>query len=115
MEHRYSERVSVRLPIEVYYQAQPPINAWVLNVGREGMYIFTDNHALPRGCLLRLSFRLPGADQREFRVPAMVVHNHGGGIGVMFQIIPNRLEQGLEKLLERAASPSKVLAFGAGD
>jgi len=115
MEHRYSERVSVGLPVQVYYQTQPPLDARVLNVGREGMYIHTDNHPLPRGCLLRLAFRLPGTGEREFRVPAMVIHNHGEGIGVMFQIIPNRLEQALEELLERAANPPKILAFGTGD
>lgn len=115
MEHRYSERIAVTLPVDVYYQGNPPINAQVRNLAREGMFIDLAGETLPRGCLLRLVFKIPDQDTQAFRVPAMVIHNNHGGIGVMFQIIPARLEKALDRCIEAATGPSKIVAFGGGD
>lgn len=102
MEHRYSERIDLPLPVEVNYKDHPPMDAQVQNLSREGMFIQSHSQALTPGSLVYLTFHLPSSAATAFRIPAMVVHRQQTGIGVMFQTIPDQLEEALDILLTAA-------------
>jgi len=52
------------------------------NLSADGMYLDVRSVTLPTGTLVELELHTQGL---EWLVPAVVVHHHGGGVGVMFR------------------------------
>jgi hypothetical protein len=85
MEHRWSVRKPQRCPVVVDTPRHGRIAAKLHDIGIGGMFIETDDIALPLNTPVNVAFTLPREPYREdFRLPAMVVRHAPTGAGVMF-------------------------------
>jgi hypothetical protein len=88
--------------------------AVALDLSTDGMYLEVQNVTLPTGTLVELEFDTPG---RSWLIPAIVVHHHNCGIGLMFRdrqtdlfqelVIQGSAHQPLPRLEAGQASLSK--------
>lgn len=85
MEHRYTGRESVEVSVVISCPRIGLIRGTATNVGLGGMFVALDSVVMPLNAPVTLSFQ-PSADDSVvcLHVPGMVVHQHAGGVGVMF-------------------------------
>lgn len=119
MEHRWGDRKPVVVPVTVYHEGRPVGRGRTRNIGREGLFVEGHDLGFPLHTVLELELppALTGRRNRQ-RIPGLVIHNHGDGIGVMFCSFDHHLFQGIDALLETLSSAPRsqpqALLVGAG-
>lgn len=84
IEHRYRARRSSDIQVQIQYRNRRFRSARGRNLSDQGMYLEVSNLTLPTGTLVVLEVR---DMDRDWRIPAIVVHQDSNGIGVMFRDI----------------------------
>ena len=102
VERRYSARHSIDLKVHVRYRNRRFYCADACNVSTDGMYLKVQNVTLPTGTLVELEFDTQG---KSWLIPAIVIHHHGAGIGVMFRDSQPELFRGLTDQRPSAMPP----------
>jgi hypothetical protein len=82
VERRYSSRHPVDVRVQIRYRKRRFYCAHARNLSTDGMYLDIQAVTLPSGTLVELELDHQG---RDWLVPAVVVHQDGRGIGVMFR------------------------------
>lgn len=91
-ERRYSTRYPVDFRVHILYRRRRFTRSQAQNLSEQGMYLAIRALRLPAGTLIELELHALG---REWLIPAIVVHHHGHGIGVMFRDPQPELYRGL--------------------
>lgn len=82
IEHRYTRRHTHDIAVQIQYRNRHFCRARGRNVSAQGMYLEVKHVTLPTGTLVVLNLR---ESEREWSIPAIVVHQDMRGIGVMFR------------------------------
>jgi hypothetical protein len=82
VERRYSTRYPVDFQVHILYRRRRFSYSKARNLSEQGMYLDIRAVRLPTGTLVELELHCLG---KEWLIPAVVVHHHGGGVGVMFR------------------------------
>jgi hypothetical protein len=82
VERRYSKRLEVEFDLSVGYRGRRFPIATARDLSPDGMFIRIAGITLPSGTLVDVEFERRG---RHWLIPAIVVHLHPKGIGVMFR------------------------------
>jgi len=102
MEHRLSQRVTARFEVTVRYKQNQVINGTAANISQEGLFVESEAVTLPAGTCAKLHFYLPlSSPAAILEVPAMVVHSHRCGMGMMFGSLNPAYHQALEQFIEQ--------------
>lgn len=84
IEHRWSARKDININVSLYYPPVGVINGRTRNISLEGMFVELSGIKIPRQARLEVLFHTGSAgNTTEHRLPACVVHEHNGGIGLM--------------------------------
>ncbi|HJS92476.1 MAG TPA: PilZ domain-containing protein [Steroidobacteraceae bacterium] len=82
MEHRWGERVSVRLTVELSCGAAAPVAGLLENVSSSGAFVRTHGCRLPRGAV-EVALVRGGTDSKSLvRLPAYIVRENDVGVGI---------------------------------
>lgn len=82
MEHRWGERVSVRLTVELSCGAAAPVTGLLENVSSSGAFVRTHGCRLPRGAV-EVALVMGGTDSKSLlRLPAYIVRESDVGVGI---------------------------------
>lgn len=85
MEHRWSMRRPLGGAARIYHDGgTQALESQIGDIGLEGMFIRTGDVNLTRNTLVEVEFALPGEPSRRYRLPALITHKNGDGIGLMF-------------------------------
>jgi len=100
MEHRYSIRKALVLDIELNHLLLGRVRCRTRDVGMGGLLVDTGSFWLPVNSIVKVALRLLDANvMRQFFVEALVVHNHDGGVGLMFNDVDAAFHEALHDLL----------------
>ncbi len=107
MEHRLNARECLAFPIILYQYSLPMLCGISADISAGGLFMRTG----PLRCRANECFEveLRGTQGRTFRAPAVVVHWHENGLGLMFNELSER--QALE-LRQFVASSRAALSCG---
>lgn len=111
LEHRYRLRRASDIEVQIQYRNRRFRSARGRNLSDQGMYLEVSNLTLPTGTPVVLEVRDMG---RDWRLPAIVVHQNGTGIGVMFrerhpELLRARTESSIPVMAPRTANtPSRA-------
>jgi hypothetical protein len=111
LERRYSAGLPVDLRVHIRYRKRRLHSAHVRNLSTDGMFLDVQSVTLPTGTLVELELELDSGS-KDLRIPAMVVHHDGSGIGVMFRHSQPELVETLYKI-NRKPSPEARSRFAA--
>lgn len=94
MEHRWGERVAVRLTVELSCGSLPPVAGSIENVSSSGAFVRTQGCRPPRGPI-EVSFEESSSGcMRSVRLPAYVVRETESGVGIEWcEFAPRALRQ----------------------
>lgn len=108
IEHRWSSRKPVVMEVTVYHKGLAVGQCKTRNVGREGVFLETNSLALPLHTVLDVALPqdVVGKHHKQ-RIPGLVIHNHDGGLGIMFCSFDHNLFVAMDRLL--AAVPSRYM------
>lgn len=82
MEHRWGERVELRLTVELSSGSLPPVAGSMVNVSSSGAFVRTKGRGPPRGPV-EVTFTQPGSERgRRVQLPAYVVRETVTGVGI---------------------------------
>lgn len=82
MEHRWGERVSVRLTVELSCGASAPVAGLLENVSSSGAFVRTPGCRLRRGAV-EVTLVRGGTDSKSVvRLPAYIVREGDAGVGI---------------------------------
>lgn len=82
MEHRWGERVAVRLTVELSYGSSSPVVGSMENVSSSGAFVRTEGRGPPRGPV-EVIFPVPRSGRgRAERIAAYVVRETEAGVGI---------------------------------
>lgn len=107
VERRYHHRQPHELQVHLRYRNRHFSSATGRNISAEGMFLELQNLTLPTGTLIELEFQTP---DHNWRLPALVVHHHSGGIGVLFRDPQPQLLGSLDLLSSLPLPPSALTA-----
>lgn len=79
---RSAGRAVVSFPLELRHRESPAVRCRACNISVEGMLLQTDEVRLTVGTRVELNIEI---EQRVWQVAAVVLHNYGHTMGVMFQ------------------------------
>ena len=84
MEHRFSPRKEINLPIMIYQNPIGFIKAWVKNASADGMLVDTGQFALPKGAVVELAGAAAWQLESKMGLPkALIIHAKDGPTGLM--------------------------------
>lgn len=107
MEHRWGERVAVRVPVELSGGCCPALLGSLENLSASGAFIRTRGTVPPRGPVqVRLSPRPSPSRRHPARVPGYIVRQTEDGIGVEWRQFAPPL---VRELMSRAAPTTRPL------
>lgn len=103
VEHRWSSRKEINLEVNLYYPPVGMINGKTRNVSLEGMFVELKGVHIPPQSRLEICFTAESRGKTmEHRLPAYVVHERQGGIGLMLQHVGYREFDALRYMLNAA-------------
>jgi len=82
MEHRWGERVAVRLTVELSFGSSSPVAGSIENVSSSGAFVRTEGRGPPRGPVEVTFPDRSGGRGRAERIAAYVVRETDGGVGI---------------------------------
>ena len=103
MEHRWSERKNIVMDVTLHYGPIGKIGGKTRDISLEGMFIELEGVQIPPQSRLEVAFTTEGSTgETEHRLPAYVVHEEDGGIGLMLQHVGYREFDALRYMLNAA-------------
>jgi hypothetical protein len=103
IEHRWSSRKEINLHVNLYYPPIGMVNAKTRNISLEGMFVDLKGVRIPTQARLEICFTAETRGRPvEHRLPAYVVHENDGGIGLMLQHVGYREFDALRYMLNAA-------------
>ncbi|MEE9494807.1 MAG: PilZ domain-containing protein [Gammaproteobacteria bacterium] len=103
LEHRWSNRKNLEVDVNVYYPPLGQLCGKTRNISLEGMFIELEGVQIPPQSRLEVAFTTQNATgETEHRLPAYVVHEDDGGIGLMLQHVGYREFDALRYMLNAA-------------
>ncbi len=100
MEHRYSIRKALILDIELNHLRLGRVRCKTRDLGMGGMFVDMGSSWLPANSIVEVALKLLDANvMRRFFIEALVVHNHDGGVGLMFNDVDAAFHEALHDLL----------------
>jgi hypothetical protein len=86
LEHRWNQRKQVRLNALVLHRLAGLLQADILNIGPDGVFIALEYPVLPVPAVVHLSFALEIAGKHAIiQTDAFVIHRQHNGYGMMFK------------------------------
>lgn len=82
MEHRWGERVAVRMTVELSSGSSPPVAGDLENVSSSGAFVRTQGRGPPRGPVQVVLQQDTSGRGRSVRLAAHVVRESEGGVGI---------------------------------
>ncbi|MEE9343664.1 MAG: PilZ domain-containing protein [Gammaproteobacteria bacterium] len=102
-EHRWSNRKDLEVDVNLYYPPLGQLCGKTKNISLEGMFIELDGINIPPQSRLEVIFTTEDLEgDAEHRLPAYVVHESDGGIGLMLQHVGYREFDALRYMLNAA-------------
>ncbi|WP_455234377.1 PilZ domain-containing protein [Thiogranum longum] len=103
IEHRWSSRKDINMDVNLYYPPIGMINGQTRNISLEGMFVAVKGVRIPPQARLEISFTAETQGRPvEHRLPAYVVHQSDGGVGLMLQHVGYREFDALRYMLNAA-------------
>lgn len=85
LEHRCSPRQDVKLEATLHHPRFGNFTCDTQNIGAEGAFVTAPGDKIPKDAVVTLVVQLSAGKTRvAHRLRALVVHNAGGGLGLMF-------------------------------
>ena len=85
MEHRWSRRKPVVINVSLHQRNIYQIRCKTRDLSQDGMFVLTQSHPKQNNGTLRIEFEIShNGAKKQYRLPAMVVHQCEDGIGLMF-------------------------------
>jgi PilZ domain len=108
MEHRWGERVELRLTVELSSGSSLPVAGSMVNVSSSGAFVRTTGRRPPRGPV-EVTFAEPGSDRgRVVQLPGYVVRESSTGVGIEWsQFAPRVVRELLVR--DRRAGAARAL------
>jgi len=104
MDHRWGKRSDARIAALVYEQGVPIASGMTRNLGKGGVFVEMSPGDCPRTRALELEFLAdPATAENRFRLPVLVIHRAGDGVGVMFWRLGAEHENTLSTLVSTCA------------
>ena len=82
MEHRWGERVAVRMTVELFCGSSPPVCGSLENVSSSGAFVRTAGRGPPRGPVEIVLQSGSSGRTHTVRLPAYVVRETQAGVGI---------------------------------
>lgn len=82
MEHRWGERVTVRMTVELACGSSPSVSGFLENVSSSGAFVRTEGRGPPRGPVEVILQEVATARRNAVRLPAYVVRETEAGVGI---------------------------------
>ena len=104
-EQRWCTRKAFIMAVTLHHQGRQLTNCKTRDVGVEGVFVETDTTGVEIHAMLDIS--LPASvigDGHSRRIPAMVVHKRGNGLGLMLCSFDQRLFLSLSRLVDSLPS-----------
>jgi hypothetical protein len=102
-EPRWSSRKEVSLDVNLYYPPLGMVNGKTCNISLEGMFVALQGVNIPPQARLEICFTAEThGHATEHRLPAYVVHQRSGGVGLMLQHVGYREFDALRYMLNAA-------------
>lgn len=100
-ERRWCVRKAFIMAVTLHHQGRPLSHCKTRDIGVEGVFIEADTTGLDVHTMIEVSLPVSviGTGQCR-RVPAMVVHKRGNGVGLMFCSFDQRLYERLRGVIE---------------
>ena len=106
MEHRWSARTSIPVTVTVLSRGTAVLTTTTRNLSRQGAMLRGNADELGNARSVELLFELDrGRHRHQLRLPAYVIHRHGG-IGLMFTDHSKSAMREIEQLLQPAQERS---------
>jgi hypothetical protein len=103
IEHRWSSRKNIDLNVSLYYPPVGMVNGRTRNISLEGMFVKVRGVRIPAQARLEVCFTTDNRGRSvEHRLPAYVVHQSDGGVGLMLQHVGYREFDALRHMLNAA-------------
>ncbi len=84
MNKRWNSRKPVQLDLVINYPAIGLLRGKATNISHDGMFIETAVASLSHYSDIEITLNLPSLSKTPIQIPAIVIHNSGKGIGIMF-------------------------------
>ena len=85
MNKRWNSRKPVQLDLVINYPAIGLLRGKATNISHDGMFIETAASSLSHYSDIEITLNLPTVSDNPIQIPAIVIHNSGKGIGIMFR------------------------------
>lgn len=82
MEHRWGERVAVRMTVELFSGSSPPVAGCLENVSSSGAFVHTEGRGPPRGPVAVALRQDDSRHPRSVRLAAYVVRETESGVAI---------------------------------
>ena len=103
VEHRWSARKPLSIEVGLYYPPIGRINGRTRDVSLEGMFVDLQGAQIPPQSRVEVTFTVNNnGEPTEHRLPAYVVHERDGGVGLMLQHVGYREFDALRYMLNAA-------------
>lgn len=103
IEHRWSDRKDISLDIHLYYPPVGMVYGKTRNMSLEGMFVDIKGITILPQTRVEVAFATEADGRRaEYHLPAHVIHNRDGGVGLMLQHAGHRTFDALRYMLNAA-------------
>ncbi len=89
MNKRWNSRKPVQLDLVINYPAIGLLRGKASNISHDGMFIETAVASLSHYSDIEITLNMPSLSEFPIQIPAIVIHNSGKGIGIMFRNSPS--------------------------
>lgn len=102
MEHRWHKRDPIKADVMLYHHGVPIARCSVHNVSNSGLFIQPSDKQIPINAPVEVEFMVAERFERKrIRLPARVIHQESGGVGLMFQPATQATSTVLRSLFSR--------------
>lgn len=99
VEHRWARRKPVAVPVTIYHEGKAVGRGRTRNLGHDGVFVEADAGRFPVYTVLELELPPEVMGRRaKRRIPGLVIHGHGDGVGLMFCGFDRHLFEGIDEL-----------------
>ncbi len=109
MEHRQSIRHKLELTVGIYHRGSWIGTCRTRDISRGGMFIRARPESLRKNSLIEVTFDRPGSTGgvKRYRLPSLVIHGTGDGVGVMFRSQEGEAHTALQQLVAERTSAQR--------
>lgn len=103
MEHRWHLRIPIAFPVGLHFGDGACAQGTAVDIGSGGMYVRTAMRPRRNGCVdVRMTVPCSFGDC-SIRLPSIIVHGGGDGVGLMFRELDEQAEEAVRQLIRGEA------------